>query len=194
MKYLIIILVLILVQTVHATCSEDQIDINSASLKELDKLTGIGEVKAQSIIDTRPFDSVNNLIKVYGIGEVTLEKIINQGLACVEDSDENRDNEDEEESNSEEGNKETDLDEDENLKEERYENSIGSREIKEDAEEKQIEIIELNSKDIKTADSNENKEPEKNYAVYGLLSFCVLLMFLFAIKKLKLKDYKNEFD
>ena len=61
------------------------IDINSASVDELDELTGIGPVYAGRIIDGRPFDSLDDLVKVSGIGEITLEKIKTQGLACIEE-------------------------------------------------------------------------------------------------------------
>ncbi len=98
------ILLIFLLTNVVATCSNSQVDINSASLVELDKLTGIGEVKAQAIIDSRPFSSVDDLIDVYGIGEATLDKIKLQSLACVpseEDSEKTLariDNEEEESS------------------------------------------------------------------------------------------------
>lgn len=59
------------------------IDINTASIQQLDQLTGIGPKYAQGIIDARPFSSVDDLDRVKGIGPKTVEKIKSQGLACV---------------------------------------------------------------------------------------------------------------
>ncbi len=55
------------------------ININSASLSDLQKINGVGAVKAQSIIDYRDknggFKSIEDLKNVDGIGDKTFEKI-----------------------------------------------------------------------------------------------------------------------
>jgi len=168
-KIILFFILILLIPTIIAECSENQIDINSASKTDLDKLSGIGEVKAQAIIDSRPFDSVDNLIKVSGIGEVTLNKIKEQGLACVEDEETNKskDDEDKEEKN------ETIIDK-ENI------------EIIQNQEPEEKEIIKLSlPKDIKT---NNNSSNQGKIAIYGLLLFCVLLIILFTKKIFKRKD------
>ena len=63
-----------------------QIDVNTATLSQLDELTGIGPTYAQRIINNRPYSSVDDLLKVKGIGEKTLQKIKDQGLAYVGNS------------------------------------------------------------------------------------------------------------
>lgn len=54
------------------------ININSASAEELTLLSGIGETKANAIVEYRnthgKFKSVNDLAKVKGIGEKLLEQ------------------------------------------------------------------------------------------------------------------------
>ena len=55
------------------------ININTATLQELEALNGIGPVKAQAIIDYRkangPFKSIDQLKDVKGVGDATFDKI-----------------------------------------------------------------------------------------------------------------------
>jgi competence protein ComEA len=63
---------------VAATEGEHRVDINTASAAELATLPGIGDSKAQAIVEYRaadPFRSVDDLKKVKGIGDKTLESL-----------------------------------------------------------------------------------------------------------------------
>lgn len=169
MKYVKILILIFLIQTIYAECSDNQIDINSASLTELDELTGIGPAKAQGIIDSRPYESLDDLINAYGIGEATLEKIKNQGLACVEEKEEPK------------------------KEEPQIEETKIAQPTEQIKEEKEIiqETISL-TKNIKIDDSENKVTGNKNYMIYALCIFCLVLGFLFTIQKIK-KD-KNEFN
>lgn len=160
----IIFILIILIPFVSSNCGDNQININTASLEQLDELWGIGPSKAQSIIDSRPFESIDDLILVKGIWEVTLRKIISQGLACIES-----------EESEEEDRKET---------EENY--------GKTNSEENKTEILKnitlapiilnnINSKDIKMDNSTE--EQNKNYSIYALIGFGILILILIKIRK-----------
>ncbi|HOU76211.1 MAG TPA: helix-hairpin-helix domain-containing protein [Candidatus Dojkabacteria bacterium] len=51
------------------------VNINTASLSELDSLPSIGPVTAQAIIDGRPYKKIEELLEITGIGESTFDKI-----------------------------------------------------------------------------------------------------------------------
>lgn len=59
------------------------VNVNTALKEELEEIVGVGPVIAQRIIDSRPFSTVSDLVRVRGIGEKTLQKIVNQGCAFV---------------------------------------------------------------------------------------------------------------
>jgi len=172
--FFILILILIQSQICCAICSEEQIDVNTADKKELVKITYIGEVRADELIELRPFGSIDDLIKIKGIGEFYLEKIKQQELACVtkkvEEKEKNKKVEEEYNEEKTEINKE-------------FENND---------EYIEPEIILLNPKDIKSEDDKKSLS-KKDYAKYGFVGFCILLIILF-ILKIKNKSNKNEFE
>lgn len=62
--------------------SNGKININSSSMEELKKITGIGEAKAKKIIEYREnigsFNSIEDLKNIDGIGEKMFEKLKNE--------------------------------------------------------------------------------------------------------------------
>ena len=177
MKKLILLyfMFLISISLICGFCEEGQININSANLEDLDNLDGIGPVKAQAIIDTRPFESINNLIYVYGIGEITLDKIIEQGLACVE-------GEGEKEGEEKEIIKEVTQESIEEYLEDPVNELSGEATLT-------PEVISLTPKDIKSEDNIESLD-KTDYAKYGFIGFCILIGVLLILKNKR--KQKNE--
>lgn len=64
------------------TSEDGIININTASLEELQKINGVGEVKAKSIINYREknggFKSIDEMKNIEGIGDKTFEKMKDQ--------------------------------------------------------------------------------------------------------------------
>jgi competence ComEA-like helix-hairpin-helix protein len=176
-RLLSVLIFIFLIGNVFASCNETQININSASVEELDNLTGIGEVYAVRIIENRPFSSVGDLVDVDGIGEKTLEKIKLQGLACV--------NEDEIEIKQEDSVKE--VKENTTLTNENRD-IIPEKLVQNPNEKENLTPIILNSKSIKSEEDTSNLG--KNLAFGGVVTFCVMFGALFFFKTRK---RKNEF-
>ncbi|MED4128514.1 MBL fold metallo-hydrolase [Shouchella miscanthi] len=61
----------------------DCVNINRASVKELEQIAEIGPSRAQQIVDLRPFAALDELTDVDGIGEARLKTIKEEGIACV---------------------------------------------------------------------------------------------------------------
>lgn len=178
---LLFLSILAMISIISAQCNETQIDINSASMEELDNLTGIGPVIAQNIINARPFNSVDDLINVSRIGNKTLEKIKSQGLACVTMDENISDNSISIAPDLDSDNSTTANDIIPNTS---YQNPPDSKQSP-----PEVIILNLSSKDIK---SSNNVWSSERIALYGFIAFTVLLGFLFAAKKIRM--HKTEFQ
>jgi len=75
MKKLLLVILSVLAFAIPAWAS---VDLNSATMAQLESVKGIGPKKAQYIIDYRkktPFKSVDDLTKVKGFGKKTVDKM-----------------------------------------------------------------------------------------------------------------------
>lgn len=170
-KLLVLFILLISIEIIIADCNENQVDINTASAEELDRIKWVGPSTALSIINSRPYQSLDDLLKVYGIGEVKLNDIKTEGIACVENENPYEEEEKEDE-----------------VKNETREVISVSISSEDSTKENKKETINLNAKDINTETSSLFKG---KYALVGLMFFSVLIVFLLLLK-FKSRD-KNEF-
>jgi competence ComEA-like helix-hairpin-helix protein len=183
-----LILTILLIADVFATCSDGQIDINSAAAEELDQLYGIGPAKAQAMIDARPFSSVDDLIRVVGIGDATLSKIKSDNMACV--ANEKETNKDDEENDSAAEN----ITEADKTGGNDADNEVIINAYRE--QETEIKPIMLNypndSKDIKSGENSEisGSGSQDKTAMYCFFVFSLLIGILLIIRNRK--TYKND--
>ena len=70
-------------QTSSGGCGPGQVDINTANVDELKLIKYIDEKRAPLVIELRPFTTVDQLINVKGIGPTYLQRIKDEGIACV---------------------------------------------------------------------------------------------------------------
>jgi len=56
-----------------------QVDLNEASLEDLEKITGVGRERARDIIEHRPFKSWEDVEKVPGFSKGMVEDLQNSG-------------------------------------------------------------------------------------------------------------------
>jgi competence ComEA-like helix-hairpin-helix protein len=170
-KYLFFLVLIFCFNYVYSQCDENQININEASLEDLQKLQGIGPSKSQGIVDSRPFNNIDELIKVKGIGEVTLENIKNQGIACVEED------------------KEIEIEEDKEILERNSSKKFEEIKFVNNTAKKvneEREVIYLSPQNIKSDKQvifESKNEKIKKYAIYAFALFCVLIIFLLMREK-----------
>lgn len=203
--WLALIFIILLSSFISAQCNDTQIDINSATLEELDKIITIGPVTAEKIILMRPFYSVDDLIDVSGIGNKTLEKIKLQNLACVDITNANTNQvsqSNEEESfanNASYQNSSVNANSSASAILQNQQNSYGNAEkTLTTFSPKTAEVILLNSEqdsqiqNSKSIKTNENAWSLERIATYGLIAFSIFIASLLIAKKIKGK--KTEFE
>jgi DNA uptake protein ComE-like DNA-binding protein len=58
----------------------DIVNINKASEKDLQKIKGVGKIRAKSIVNNRPFRDLCELSKIAGLGKKRMDVIIQQDI------------------------------------------------------------------------------------------------------------------
>jgi hypothetical protein len=183
-----LILTILLIADVFATCSDGQIDINSAAAEELQDIDHVGPKVAGYIIDLRPFTSLDDLDRVPYISPGYVEDIKSQGLACV--ANEKETNKDDEENDSAAEN----ITEADKTGGNDADNEVIINAYRE--QETEIKPIMLNypndSKDIKSGENSEisGSGSQDKTAMYCFFVFSLLIGILLIIRNRK--TYKND--
>jgi competence protein ComEA len=75
----IVVMSVVMVMSAAAVHADHNVNINTATVKELKTISGIGKVLAERIVEyrenERPFKTVEDLRNIKGIGKATLEKL-----------------------------------------------------------------------------------------------------------------------
>lgn len=66
-----------------APVTSNCVDINKASLEEVQEIIHIGPARAEDLIKLRPFKSIDDLTRISGIGPARIKDIKEQGKACL---------------------------------------------------------------------------------------------------------------
>lgn len=64
-------------------CQPGQVNINTASIDEVKQIIHIDDVRAQDLVNLRPFSSIDALTRINGIAQSRLNDIKAQGVACL---------------------------------------------------------------------------------------------------------------
>jgi competence protein ComEC len=64
-------------------CEPGEVDVNTATFDELQRILHIGPERAQQIIELRPFGSVEAMTRISGIADARLRDIKQEGVACA---------------------------------------------------------------------------------------------------------------
>ncbi len=59
------------------------VNINEATVEELQEITHIGPARAEALVELRPFQSLDELTNINGIGPARIKDIKAEGIACI---------------------------------------------------------------------------------------------------------------
>ncbi|MEM4325995.1 MAG: helix-hairpin-helix domain-containing protein [Candidatus Pacearchaeota archaeon] len=195
-SFLFTFLLIILLSTTKAGCEKGQININNATREDLLRIKYIGPVLSERIIQERPFESIDDLIRVKGIGTKILDKIKKDGIACVDyyrgdswmNSSSNKGISMEEKAKEER----EDTFEERMLEKENEKNIIITPlSIKEENRSYTSTPLNFEKEDNKSIMHHDNKNYYDNLPLYGLTIFLIIILFLLSLRYKKLKKNKR---